>query len=214
MDQKDIQSLRDDFSEVGIGREDMLDDPIEQLISWFQQAVDSGMPEPNAMCLSTVDSSYHPWQRTVLMKGLDANGIVFYTNYTSTKAQQMGEQSAVSVLYPWLALHRQVIVHGTVEKIARVDTEAYFLTRPRSSQIGAWASYQSQILSTREELEQRWTALSEQFSENDVPVPDFWGGYRIKPSRFEFWQGRNSRLHDRIVYLHDRGQWIKQRLSP
>ena len=211
----DVKVLRNDYSEKGIVKSEMNPDPIGQFSKWFEQALDSGIAEPNGMCLTTLGADGQPWVRTVLMKSVDSRGLMFFTNYSSRKAQQIEANSKVAVIFPWLSLHRQVIVQGVVEKASYEESAEYFLSRPRGSQIGAWASRQSETIDNRRVLEQRVGELEARFESNEIPVPEFWGGYLIVPTRFEFWQGRTSRLHDRLVYEKSAsGHWEIVRLSP
>ena len=211
-----LQVLRQRFSEQGLGREEVSADPFQQFGRWFDQTLESDTAEPNGMTLSTVSESGRPSQRTVLMKSWDENGFVFYTNHTSRKGQQMLNNQSVSVLFPWLALHRQIIIEGQVSRISDERSLAYFHSRPRGSQIGAWASRQSTALDSRQELENRIAEVESRFLGQEIPLPPFWGGYCIKPDFFEFWQGRNHRIHDRIAYQRDTNDshWTILRLSP
>ena len=197
-------------------RRDMLNEcPLQQFEQWLQQAVDAGRDDPTAMALATVDASGMPWQRIVLLKGLSAEGFVFYTNLGSAKAQAIASNPRVSLLFPWNALDRQVIVAGTARKMTLAESTAYFLSRPRDSQIAAWASRQSRPVSTRALLEEQFQAIKRKFSDGDIPMPDFWGGYRVRPERIEFWQGGEHRLHDRFLYTaNGEGGWAIEQLQP
>lgn len=189
--------------------------PFEQFQKWFEQAIKAEVIEPNAMVLSTVDENHCPSQRTVLLKYFDIHGFVFFTNYGSRKSSQIQHNHRVSVLFPWLALHRQVEISGMAEKVSTAESLKYFAMRPRGSQLGAWVSRQSEVVSSRSILESKWDELKRRFGEGEIPLPSFWGGYRIKPIRFEFWQGGASRLHDRIEYRpRDETSWQRVRLSP
>lgn len=188
--------------------------PFIQFRYWFEEAVSSEILEPNAMILSTVDRDSKPSQRTVLMKAIDETGIVFYTNYTSRKSEHIQSNPNVSVLFPWYDLERQVSIEGTVEKVSTAQSLKYFLSRPFGSQLGAWVSNQSQVISSRSILEEKLAQMKAKFSEGKVPLPDEWGGYKIKPERIEFWQGRKNRLHDRIVYIKENKLWNIKRLAP
>jgi len=195
--------------------ETMLADPIEQFTAWFRDAIAAGIIEPNALSLATCGADGQPWVRTVLMKNYDAKGFVFYTNLESRKARQIKENPRATLLFPWLLLERQVIISGSVQRLGTAEALQYFLSRPRDSQIGAWASRQSSPISSRQVLEMEWEAIKRKFASGDVPLPDFWGGYRVVPVRLEFWQGGPNRLHDRLVY--ERGSddaWTLQRLAP
>ena len=217
MIQDNIENLRNDYTELGIDPEALPDNPFDFFKAWFSHAVEAGIPEPNAMVIATADSLDDLNQRTVLMKSFDENGFYFYTNYRSRKARQLARNAHISCLFPWLALHRQVAISGNVRRSSKENTERYFKTRPRSSQVGAWASKQSEKLDKRETLEKRVSEVEARFAGSDVPVPEFWGGYHVTPIRFEFWQGRNSRLHDRYVYTRtseEAENWTLESLYP
>lgn len=187
----------------------------EQFRSWFTDASeDPAVIEPNAMQLATVDATGRPSVRTVLMKGLDPNGLVFYTNYESDKAADLTSNPYASVVFVWLAEERQVRLSGPVTKVDRAETEAYFASRPRGSQIGAWASPQSQVIADRSVLEEAVAATEERFADADVPAPPYWGGYRLQPDVVEFWQGRADRLHDRVRFRRVDHEWVIERLAP
>jgi pyridoxamine 5'-phosphate oxidase len=189
--------------------------PFEQFALWFEQAVDARLVEPNAMSLATAGADQCPLTRTVLLKSYDERGFVFFTNFESRKARQMAENPNVSLLFPWLALERQVVVCGAAEKVSTAETLAYFITRPRGSQLGAWVSAQSSVITTRSLLEQKWEEMKRKFGEGQVPLPSFWGGYRVVPREIEFWQGRPNRLHDRFLYTRQPGgSWSIVRLAP
>ena len=178
----------------------MAADPFVQFERWFRFALDSGIAEPNAFSLATVGTDGMPSQRAVLLKFFDEKGFVFYTNYNSRKAQEMADNAQVAMLFPWFALQRQIKIQGRVEKVSREQTLKYFLSRPRDSQLGAWTSPQSRVIDSRALLLNQWAKMKEKFARGEVPLPDFWGGYRIVPTLFEFWQGQPSRLHDRFEY--------------
>lgn len=209
----DVAQLRKEYSKAQLDIESVASTPYEQFRDWFDEAVKSELLEPNAMVLSTVENNC-PSQRTVLMKALDEKGITFFTNYESRKARQIEANNKVSVLFPWYALERQVAISGTVEKVSKKESLAYFLSRPFSSQLGAWVSQQSSVISSRNILETKLEEMKRKFQEGKVPIPDFWGGFRIIPQSYEFWQGRKSRLHDRILYEKIDNQWSPKRLSP
>ena len=189
--------------------------PVDQFSSWLADAAASGLPEPNAMVLSTVSVAGRPRSRSVLLKEHSRAGFVFYTNLTSAKAQDLAANAHASALFPWYALRRQVIVQGAVTAMSQDDSEPYFHSRPHGSQLGAWASRQSSVLASRAEIEDAYARLEQRWPEGTaVPMPDFWGGYRIMPDSVEFWQGRVNRLHDRLRYRRDGERWLVERLSP
>lgn len=213
----DLTALREEYSNQDHDVATTTDSPFEQFQKWFSQAMEAQLTEPNAMVLSTVDQNLVPTQRTVLLKYFDKSGFVFFTNYGSRKAQQIASNAVVSVLFPWYALHRQVEITGTATKVSSLESLKYFAMRPRGSQLGAWVSRQSETVSNRSILESKWDALKMKFGEGEIPLPSFWGGYRIQPTRFEFWQGGAKRLHDRIEYLpcsSDPSAWVRSRLAP
>ena len=199
----------------GLDRENLNADPIAQFEQWFQQTIACGIPEPNAMSLATVDPAGQPSLRTVLLKIFDQEGFVFFTNYSSRKAQDMGQNSRVALLFPWVALGRQVKIMGSAARIPLSESAKYFATRPRGSQIGAWASPQSDVIRTRSLLEGKFDEMKRKFTEGQIPLPSFWGGYRVAPQLIEFWQGRENRLHDRFQYIRTAdGEWHIDRLAP
>jgi pyridoxamine 5'-phosphate oxidase len=209
------ETLRRELMARGMARDELCADPIKQFEYWYAQTIETNLVEPSAMSLATVDSQGQPWQRMVLLKLFDENGFVFFTNYGSRKAEQIAVNSKVSLLFPWQALGRQVKVTGEAAKISTAESLKYFATRPRGSQIGAWASRQSQVIKSRAVLDTMFDEMKHKFLEGDVPLPSFWGGYRVKPVTLEFWQARDSRLHDRFLYRQDSGaQWSIERLSP
>lgn len=215
--ERDLSETRREYDRPPLELEDLADSPFEQLDQWLTEAMDANVIEPNAMVLSTVGPDHRPTSRTVLLKYFDHQGLVFFTNYESRKAKQIADNPNVTVLFPWYALQRQVEVNGRAEKISAMETARYFARRPRGSQLGAWVSQQSQVISSRSLLEAKWEELKRKFSSGEIPVPSFWGGFRIRPRRFEFWQGGHDRLHDRFEYLRDSADdqnWIRQRLSP
>lgn len=190
-------------------------DPIAQFTAWFRDAVGAPIVDPNAMSLATAGSDGRPLVRSVLLKNYDARGFVFYTNLGSRKARQLKENPHAALLFPWLLLERQVIITGAAERLSTAEAVKYFVTRPRDSQLGAWASQQSSPISSRQVLEMEWAALKRKFSAGEVPMPDFWGGFRVVPDSIEFWQGGPNRLHDRILYTRDGVQgWKIGRLAP
>jgi pyridoxamine 5'-phosphate oxidase len=190
-------------------------EPAGQFSVWLAEAAAAGLPEPNAMVLSTVSAAGRPRSRSVLLKEHGPAGFVFYTNRTSAKAQDLATNGYASALFPWYALHRQVIVHGAVTRLSQAESEPYFHSRPHGSQIGAWASRQSSVIGSRAVVEEAYARLEQRWPEGTaVPMPDFWGGYRLVPDLVEFWQGRVNRLHDRLRYRHDGAHWLVERLSP
>lgn len=210
----DIGELRRDYTQRGLDLADLNPDPFVQFELWFKQAQEADLLEPNALVLSTVSPAGAPYQRTVLLKYFDRDGFVFFTNYGSRKAQHMASNAQVSLLFPWYPLERQLAIAGTASKISAAESLRYFASRPRSSQLGAWVSQQSSIISSRQLLEMQFETMREKFLNREVPLPDFWGGYRVQPTSFEFWQGRPSRLHDRFLYSQAAGQWAIARLAP
>ncbi len=209
------QEFRRMAMQRGLDREDLDADPIAQFEQWFQQTVASGIPEPNAMSLATVGQDGQPSLRTVLLKIFDQQGFVFFTNYASRKAQDMEHNAKVALLFPWVALGRQVKIIGSAARIPLAESASYFATRPRGSQIGAWASPQSEVISTRSLLEAQFDEMKRKFARGQIPLPSFWGGYRVAPQIIEFWQGRHNRLHDRFQYTRTAdGEWRIERLEP
>ncbi|MFN5396454.1 MAG: pyridoxamine 5'-phosphate oxidase [Pseudanabaena sp.] len=211
----DIHALREDYKQGELRRKDLHDDPFKQFEKWFQQACNAELLEPNAMTLSTVSEQGQPFMRTVLLKYFDNNGLVFFTNYESRKAQQIGVNPNVSILFTWLPLQRQVHITGTAEKVSTTESLQYFTSRPRGSQLGAWSSQQSSVISSRQLLLMQFEQIKQKFLDGEIPLPDFWGGYRVVPTSFEFWQGCTNRLHDRFLYTPQEDQsWQIQRLAP
>ena len=190
-------------------------DPFELFRAWLAAAIEADLAEPNAMVLATADASGRPSARHVLLKELDDAGFVFFTNLRSRKADEMAVNPAVSLCFPWFAIERQVVVTGAAAKVSRAEAAAYWSTRPRDSQLGAWASEQSSVIGSRDELERRAAGMAERFT-GDVPLPEFWGGFRVTPDSIEFWQGGPARLHDRLRYSRraDSGPWHLERLAP
>ena len=215
----DLSSLRREYSEQGLSRSLLKVDPFDQFEQWFAQACSAELIEPNGMVLSTIAGNGIPNQRTVLLKYFDRKGFVFFTNYESRKAQHIALHPQVSLLFPWWPLERQVAITGQAEKISPGDSLTYFLSRPRGSQLGAWCSQQSSVISSRQWLEMQFETIREKFANQEIPLPSFWGGYRVIPDSFEFWQGRSNRLHDRFLYSQPQPQpnesaWQIDRLSP
>lgn len=209
-----LSDWRREYTIGGLHRKDLLEDPFQQFDRWLRQAHESGIDDVNAMSLATSSSRGEPTIRTVLLKYVDESGFVFFTNYESAKARQIGENPRVALLFPWLPLERQVIVNGQAEKISALRSAKYFLTRPRGAQLGAWVSQQSSALSSRSLLEMKFEEIKGRFAKGEVPLPSFWGGFLVRPHRFEFWQGRTNRLHDRFEYRLQDNRWNVQRLSP
>ena len=215
MSQLSIADLRENYTKAGLSKSDVNPDPIVQFQSWFDAAVSADLPEPNAMTLSTVTSDGRPAARIVLLKGLDERGFVFYTNYRSRKGQELISTPFASLVFLWLPLERQVRVEGAVEKLSDEEMDAYFSSRPRGSQLGAWASDQSEEVRDRQQLEDNLAQLEQRYQNQPIPRPPHWGGFLIKPDLIEFWQGRPSRLHDRICYQKSTERnWRISRLSP
>lgn len=211
----DLADLRREYAARGLRRHDLSADPFEQFGRWFGEAQRSDVMESNAMALATVDASGQPTQRTVLLKYFDHDGLVFFTNLDSRKARHMAAHARVSLLLFWPELERQVAAEGMAERVPTGESMAYFLRRPRGSRIGAWVSKQSSIIGSRQLLEAKFEEIKRRFAEGDIPLPSFWGGFRVRPHRFEFWQGRPNRLHDRFQYCRQDDQsWIIERLAP
>lgn len=207
---------RIDYRRGKLRRADLNPDPIAQFQLWLEQAAAAHVIEPTAMSLATVGTDGGPRVRTVLLKGLDAHGFVFFTNLESRKAQQIAQNAHVSLLFPWLTMERQVIVTGQAAKLSSAEAFKYFISRPRGSQLAAWVSKQSSAISSREILDMAWEQIKAKFGEGEIPLPSFWGGYRVVPQRIEFWQGGHNRLHDRFEYsrqLFDES-WMIERLAP
>jgi pyridoxamine 5'-phosphate oxidase len=210
-----LQNLRREYLKGGLERDQLADDPIMQFERWMEQTVAADIPDPNAMTIATVDATGQPSQRIVLLKGVDQRGFVFYTNLRSRKAQELKQNPKVSLHFPWHFLERQVKICGVAEPLSTAESLKYFLSRPRESQLAAWASQQSRPISSRALLLQQFEAMKNKFRHGEIPLPDFWGGFRVKPHQIEFWQGGAHRLHDRFQYsLQDDGQWSIERLEP
>ena len=211
----DLTNLRAKYTTRGLDIKDLNPNPFLQFELWFKQAMEADLLEPNAFSLATVGNDMMPSIRTVLLKIFDEKGFVFFTNYKSHKAKQIEENPKAAALFAWLDLERQVKIEGSIEKISKTESLKYFLSRPFGSQIGAWVSHQSQVISSRSLLEQKFDEIRRKFVKGEVPFPDFWGGYIIKPTKIEFWQGGQDRLHDRFVYeLQNDNSWTISRLAP
>ena len=210
-----LEQFRREYLKGGLRSKDLPATPLELFEIWQQQAIESGLIDPTAMIVATVSAQGQPSQRTVLLKHLDDSGFVFYTNYGSRKAREIAENHRVSLLFPWHPLERQVKVCGTATKVSLAESVRYFASRPRESQLAAWASQQSRKLSTREFLLTQLEHMKQKYAHGEVPLPDFWGGFRVVPHDIEFWQGGANRLHDRFEYrLQPEGGWTVERLAP
>lgn len=211
----DLQNLRREYLQGGLEITDLAENPIEQFKRWMEQTIATQIPDPNAMTIATVDATGQPSQRIVLLKQLDEKGFVFYTNLRSRKAKDLLQNPKISLHFPWHFIERQVKICGVAEQLSAADVLKYFVTRPRDSQIGAWASQQSRPISSRALLMQQFESMKNKFAKGEVPLPDFWGGFRVKPHQIEFWQGGSSRLHDRFQYnLQQDNSWKIERLEP
>lgn len=209
-----LDKIRRDYLQGGLSREELPADPLLLFETWQQNAIVCGLPDPTAMVVATVASDGQPSQRLVLLKQLDARGFVFFTNYGSRKAREIAANPRVSLLFPWHGMERQVKVRGSAERVSAAESLKYFMTRPRDSQLAAWASQQSSPLSSRQFLMNQLAHMKEKFAHGEVPLPDFWGGIRVYPHEIEFWQGGAGRLHDRFLYTRDGATWNIQRLAP
>jgi len=199
----------------GLSRNSLEPNPIRQFQHWYEEAIATGIPEPNAMSLATVAADGQPWVRTVLLKLYDETGFVFFTNYESRKSEQIAAHPKVALLFPWVALARQIRIMGRADRISTAESLTYFATRPRGSQIGAWASPQSRVIGSRSLLDAKVEEMRRKFVQGEVPLPGFWGGFRVEPDTIEFWQGRKSRLHDRFLYSRtSQADWRIERLAP
>ena len=210
----DLSAVRENYARGGLAESDLAADPMTMFARWYDDAVAAGLYEPNAMVVATATPEGVPSARFVLLKGFDDQGFVFYTNQTSRKGRELAANPSVALLFPWHPLERQVRVDGAAEELGRDAVAAYFAVRPRGSQLGAWASHQSSEVAGRVELEARYEQVERRFEGQDVPVPDEWGGYRVRPEAVEFWQGRPGRMHDRLVYRRADDGWTTHRLAP
>ncbi|MGM8936365.1 pyridoxamine 5'-phosphate oxidase [Pseudomonas neustonica] len=209
-----IADLRRDYTRDGLTESQAPNEPYTLFATWFAQAVEIESTEANAMMLASVDAQGQPHLRTLLLKGFDERGFVFFTNYQSAKGEQLAAQPLAAMTFWWHDLERQVRIEGQIERVSSEESDVYFHSRPAGSRLGAWASPQSQVIAGREVLEDRLQALEVQYAEEQPPRPPHWGGYRLVPSLMEFWQGRSSRLHDRLRYRLESGQWVRERLAP
>jgi pyridoxamine 5'-phosphate oxidase len=214
MTSDDLASRRQDYARGGLAESDLAADPVTMFERWYADAVDAGLHEPNAMAVATASTDASPSVRFVLLKGVSPDGFVFYTNLASRKGRELLANPRCALLFPWHPLERQVRVEGHATELSRAEVEAYFAARPRGSQLGAWASHQSAVVSGRDELDRAYDAAADRFADRDVPVPDEWGGFRVRPDAVEFWQGRTGRMHDRLVYRRVEGGWATERLAP
>ena len=210
----DAANLRKEYTRAGLSRSDVDPDPMVQFHEWFEETLAADLHEPNAMILATATQDGRPSARTVLLKGYDRRGFVFYTNYEGRKAHELEANPACALLFYWGELERQVRIEGHANRLPDEESDAYFASRPRGSRLGAWASQQSRPVEHRSVLEERIRALEAEYESREVPRPPFWGGYRVYPEVVEFWQGRQNRLHDRLVYHRTRGGWKMERLQP
>jgi pyridoxamine 5'-phosphate oxidase len=214
MTSDDLASRREDYARGGLAESDLAADPIAMFERWYADAVAAGLHEPNAMAVATASPDGAPSARFVLLKGVSEAGFVFYTNLRSHKGRDLLANPRCALLFPWHPLERQVRVEGLAAELARDEVAAYFGSRPRGSQLGAWASHQSTVVGGRDELDEAYAAVSARFDGADVPVPEEWGGFRVRPERVEFWQGRTGRMHDRLAYRRTADGWTTERLAP
>lgn len=210
----DLSRIRREYMSQQLEREDLKDDPVAMFQHWLTQAEKSEVVDYTAMTVATVDDRSMPYQRVVLLKAFDERGFVFYTNLESRKANHLEHNGQISLHFAWLELNRQVTINGVAEQVPTAEAIKYFVSRPKESQIGAWASHQSQPISTRALLEEKFLEFKRKFSDGDITMPKFWGGFRVKPEQFEFWQGRPNRLHDRFIYTKQDNDWDIQRWQP
>jgi pyridoxamine 5'-phosphate oxidase len=209
-----VADLRKEYRLAALGEQDVDADPIVQFQRWFHEAQESKVAEPNAMTLATCTPDAYPSARMVLLKGVDARGFVFFTDYRSRKGQEITDNPHAALCFWWHELERQVRIVGAVQRITRDESVEYFTSRPYGARVGAWVSHQSSVIADRASLDARVEEMMEKFRSGEVPLPDHWGGFRVLPEELEFWQGRESRLHDRIAYVRESGRWVRRRLSP
>ena len=209
-----LEGNRREYDYGKLTRESLADDPFAQFTLWMNQAIEAQVQDPTAMSVATVSTEGKPWQRMVLLKGFDKKGFVFYTNLGSRKAKEIEANGQVSLHFPWLQLDRQVIIGGRAQRLSAAEVMKYFISRPKESQLAAWASKQSSRINSRQALETQFAQIKQKFAKGEVPLPDFWGGYLVVPEEIEFWQGGESRLHDRFSYSRDGDDWTIDRLSP
>ncbi|MDO6681451.1 MULTISPECIES: pyridoxamine 5'-phosphate oxidase [unclassified Oceanobacter] len=210
----DLSDIRKEYTQGRLDESKVAEHPVTQFHAWFEHYRTTVPEEPTVMTVASVDAQGQPWQRILLLKSYDDDGFVFFTNYESNKGRQFSHNPRASLHFFWMTVERQVQVQGEVVPMSREEAQAYFHSRPRESQLGAWASQQSQPLASRSELETRFAQLSVEYQDKEIPLPDYWGGYRLQPSRMEFWQGGEHRLHDRVEYVLQQGGWKIQRLNP
>jgi pyridoxamine 5'-phosphate oxidase len=209
-----LAEMRKDYGLAGLSEKDLAKDPFRQFERWFQEAEAAKIPEPNAMVLSTIGRDNRPSSRVVLLKGSDGRGFVFFTNYDSRKGRELDANPQAALVFPWIAMERQVLIEGVIKRVSREESAAYFQSRPRASQLAAWASPQSSVIAGRTVLEESYRAVEQKYAGQEVPLPPNWGGFRLAPESVEFWQGRRSRLHDRLRYRRAaKGDWIVERLA-
>ncbi len=210
-----LAELRHEYALGALNEADVDPDPLKQFQRWLRQAINAQLPEPNAMTLATADRNGHPYARVLLLKDCDAEGFVFFTNYRSDKGRQLAENPRAALVFLWLELERQVRIEGTVGPISPAESEVYFRSRPRESRLGSLASRQSQVVAGRKVLDDRFQQLATQYPDDNIPMPNHWGGYRLRPEMLEFWQGRHGRMHDRLRYRSQKsGDWLLERLEP
>ncbi len=212
---KSIAELRQEYALGALNEAEVNPDPLQQFQRWFGEAITAQLPEPNAMTLATADRTGRPYARVVLLKDCDADGFVFFTNYRSDKGRQLAESPHAALVFLWLELERQIRIEGAVSPIPGVESETYFRNRPRESRLGALASRRSQVVASRQILDERFQQLEAQYPDDNIPMPHHWGGYRVRPDMLEFWQGRHGRMHDRLRYRRQaEGSWLLERLEP